>query len=703
MTVNIEAALGKYGSVGNGGAVPPRPVRNLLFNCDHLPCTADGQLLQKIKAMVEKVNEAKGYKKIKMTISSFQSRNQVSMEKRSFSKTNDRISRPPDQCSVSFEKCAQLNISQSTMLLVPLLLVISSILKCTISIEIVCPDQCTCNKSSNIEDYANHLQSKQSVAVHCLLGGLKDESLAKLVQRLPSGTTTLRFTRLNQLQHLHLIRCGLYSLGKRVLVKMKNLNTLHLEDNSISHIGPDTFDDTEQLQKLVLRNNNLPLDALPTGSFAYLKSLQILDLSYNKKRGPFAANIFSGLINLRQLALDGDPLLQQDWRAFDDLPNIEKLLLHNCEISSTPPEYALRKNIRLKHLDLSANALTSSDLGYLIGRLPAIEELNISKNRRLLTELTAGAFAHARLKSLNLAENGLGQLTNASSYQQQHHSTLMVLLNGSRLEHINLCNNGFRQFQSSMLVSSRKTISKLNLCGNQLRFVDDQMTKEMYKLNLLDLSDNRIETLPIHLPSQFSNLLLLNLSGNAISTLHPEHMRTLKKLKILDISRCKLTQLPGYLLDLTYSFDQIYLHDNPWSCRCEVGPLKKFLQKNKHKHSLRQVQCITPKDMQGLSVISIDEQHSDCILGHAQQSTRLKSKSSLFVIIIGMTLIVLLVNVTIVILCIYNRPNGTYRTHEENYEHCRILDLPVSQTVAVKSQSPTSKQLLSETIQLRSD
>ncbi|OUC47763.1 hypothetical protein D917_06678 [Trichinella nativa] len=92
MTVNIEAALGKYGSVGNGGAVPPRPVRNLLFNCDHLPCTADGQLLQKIKAMVEKVNEAKGYKKIKMTISSFQSRNQVSMEKRSFSNTNDRIS-----------------------------------------------------------------------------------------------------------------------------------------------------------------------------------------------------------------------------------------------------------------------------------------------------------------------------------------------------------------------------------------------------------------------------------------------------------------------------------------------------------------------------------------------------------------------------------------------------------------------------------
>ncbi|KRY59485.1 Carboxypeptidase N subunit 2 [Trichinella britovi] len=707
MTVNIEAALGKYGSVGNGGAVPPRPVRNLLFNCDHLPCTADGQLLQKIKAMVEKVNEAKGYKKIKMTISSFQSRNQVSMEKRSFSNTNDPISQATT-VELYHRPCKRRNTNRPKLSTTRLAI---SQGQCTISIGILCPDQCTCNKSSNIDDYANHLQSKQSVAVHCLLGGLKDESLAKLVQRLPSGTTTLRvvgseispnnfsmseeFTRLNQLQHLHLIRCGLYSLGKRVLVKMKNLNTLHLEDNLISHIGPDTFDDTEQLQKLVLRNNNLPLDALPTGSFAYLKSLQILDLSYNKKRGPFAANIFSGLINLRQLALDGDPLLQQDWRAFDDLPNIEKLLLHNCEISSTPPEYALRKNIRLKHLDLSANALTSTDLGYLIGRLPAIEELNISKNRRLLTELTAGAFAHARLKSLNLAGNGLGQLTNASSYQQQHHSTLMLLLNGSRLEHINLCNNGFRQFQSSMLVSSRKTISKLNLCGNQLRFVDDQMTKEMYKLNLLDLSDNRIETLPIHLPSQFSNLLLLNLSGNAISTLHPEHMRTLKKLKILDISRCKLTQLPGYLLDLTYSFDQIYLHDNPWNCRCEVGPLKKFLQKNKHKHSLRQVQCITPKDMQGLSVISIDEQHSDCILGHAQQSTRLKSKSSLFVIIIGMTLIVLLVNVTIVVLCIYNRPNGTYRTHEENYEHCRILDLPVSQTVAVKSQSPTSNQLLS--------
>ncbi|KRX46207.1 Carboxypeptidase N subunit 2 [Trichinella murrelli] len=711
--LNIEAALGKYGSVGNGGAVPPRPVRNLLFNCDHLPCTADGQLLQKIKAMVEKVNEAKGYKKIKMTISSFQSRNQVSMEKRSFSNTNDPISvaakidkettsvrsalKSAHNCDPFIISTIFRNISsQSTMLLVPLLLVISSILKCTISIGILCPDQCTCNKSSNIDDYANHLQSKQSVAVHCLLGGLKDESLAKLVQRLPSGTTTLRHVRrVHTSQSTSTSSFDKMRLGKRVLVKMKNLNTLHLEDNLISHIGPDTFDDTEQLQKLVLRNNNLPLDALPTGSFAYLKSLQILDLSYNKKRGPFAANIFSGLINLRQLALDGDPLLQQDWRAFDDLPNIEKLLLHNCEISSTPPEYALRKNIRLKHLDLSANALTSTDLGYLIGRLPAIEELNISKNRRLLTELTAGAFAHARLKSLNLAGNGLGQLTNASSYQQQHHSTLMLLLNGSRLEHINLCNNGFRQFQSSMLVSSRKTISKLNLCGNQLRFVDDQMTKEMYKLNLLDLSDNRIETLPIHLPSQFSNLLLLNLSGNAISTLHPEHMRTLKKLKILDISRCKLTQLPGYLLDLTYSFDQIYLHDNPWNCRCEVGPLKKFLQKNKHKHSLRQVQCITPKDMQGLSVISIDEQHSDCILGHAQQSTRLKSKSSLFVIIIGMTLIVLLVNVTIVILCIYNRPNGTYRTHEENYEHCRILDLPVSQTVAVKSQSPTSNQLLS--------
>ncbi|KRX88469.1 Carboxypeptidase N subunit 2 [Trichinella pseudospiralis] len=673
MTVNIEAALGKYGSVGNGAAVPPRPVRNLLFNCDHLPCTADGQLLQKIKSNARVV----------------------------------KVSRqPPSNCTGLVNDAIQTDQSLSTTRLA------MSQGQCTISTGIVCPDQCTCNKSSNIQDYANHFHSKQPVAVHCLLGGLKDKNFAKLVQRLPSGTTTLwvvgseinpnnfsmseEFIRLNQLQHLHLIRCGLYSLGKRVLVKMKNLNTLHLEENLISHIGPDTFDNTEQLQKLVLRNNNLPLDALPTGSFAYLKSLQILDLSYNKKRGPFAANIFSGLINLRQLALDGDLLMQQDWRAFDDLPNIEKLLLHNCEISSSPPEYALRKNIRLKYLDLSANALTSTDLGYLIGRLPAIEELNISKNRRLLAELTAGAFAHARLKSLNLAGNGLGQLTNASSYQQQHHSALMTLLNGSRLEQINLCNNGFQQFQSSMLVSSQKTISKLSLCGNQLRFVDDQMTKDMYKLNLLDLSDNRIETLPIHLPSQFSNLVLLNLSGNAISTLHPEHMHSLKKLKVLDISRCKLTQLPGYMLDLTNSFDQIYLHDNPWSCRCEVGPLKKFLQKNKHKHSLRQVQCITPKDMQGLSVISIDEQNSNCILGHAQQSTRLKSKSSLFVIIIGMTLIVLLVNVTIVILCIYNRPNGTYRTHEENDERCHILDLPVSQTAVVKSLSPKSKQLLSD-------
>ncbi|KFD58048.1 hypothetical protein M513_01281, partial [Trichuris suis] len=519
-----------------------------------------------------------------------------------------------------------------------------------------CPNECRCDGPT----------------VCCGKGGLNDQSFVELMMRLPKDTEVLRivgnanmpnnfsmsqeFVRFPKLRQLHLFHCGLYTLGKRVFQRVRSLHDLHLENNVIGHLTADAFDNTNHLERLVLRRNEMALDALPTGSFAYLKRLRHLDLSDNKKSARFASNLFSGMTNLRTLILNGVQLFNEDFQAFTDLPALQVLQLSGCRLNSLPMD-ALSSNGQLRELDLSGNHLTFAHITVLLSKLPLLQNMELARNELLHKHIVANAFAPAkRLIRLGLADNSLGTNNNCH---------LAELLNNSHLTHLDLCNNGFTQFDSSMLASSASTIQQLNLCANGIETIEPTLTRNMSKLKLLNLAKNRLKQLPRHLPAEFGQLETLNLSANALSSLDRRHLESLGSLRVLDLSKCKFSRLPPHFTKLMPQLDQVYLQENPWNCRCDIGTLRELLLTNKPRPSASQVQCISPKDVQGLSVLQIDEQ-AFCTAGRQLlHAATLSNSNALLVIVIGMTLIVLLVNLTIALMCIYNRPAGTYRTNEE--------------------------------------
>uniref|UniRef100_A0A5S6QGM7 LRRCT domain-containing protein n=1 Tax=Trichuris muris TaxID=70415 RepID=A0A5S6QGM7_TRIMR len=533
-----------------------------------------------------------------------------------------------------------------------------------------CPNDCRCQLSDD------------GLKVCCGKGGLNDHGFAELMMQIPNDTKVLRisgndkrpnnfsmsqeFIRFPKLRQLYLSNCGLHTLGKRVFQRARSLHYLHLENNIIGHLTADAFDNTNHLERLVLRRNEMALDALPTGSFAYLRRLRLLDLSDNKKTHRFASNIFSGMTNLRTLILNGVRLFDEDFQTFLDLPALQTLQLSRCRLSNLPAQ-ALSSNRLLRELDLSDNHLTFSHVALLLSNVPSLQSIELASNDLLLrsyaTTTIASVFAPAkRLIRLGLADNSLGSLVASEGRTCR----LAQLLNNSHITHLDLCNNGLKRFDSSMLASSAFTVEQLQLCANAIETIEPTLTRNMSKLKLLNLAKNRLKQLPNYLPAEFRQLETLNLSANALSSLDRRHLESLTSLRVLDLSKCKFTRLPPHFTRLMPQLDQVYLQENPWNCRCDIGTLRELLLTNKPRPSASQVQCISPKDMQGLSILQIDDQAFCSPTGHHLLHTAsLSNNNALLVIVIGMTLILLLVNLTIALMCIYNRPSGTYRTKEE--------------------------------------
>ncbi|MBN3304761.1 PXDN protein, partial [Amia calva] len=118
------------------------------------------------------------------------------------------------------------------------------------------------------------------------------------IPRVPPQTTILdlRFNRIRE------ITPGAFK-------KLKNLNTLLLNNNQIKRIPRKTFDDLENLKYLYL----------------YKNEIQSLD-----------KQAFKGLHSLEQLYIHFNHIETLQADTFSDLPNLERLFLHNNKLSKIP-------------------------------------------------------------------------------------------------------------------------------------------------------------------------------------------------------------------------------------------------------------------------------------------------------------------------------------------------------------------------------
>lgn len=267
-----------------------------------------------------------------------------------------------------------------------------------------------------------------------------------------------------------------------------------------------------------IKEFTVPENAADLSDLRHLAFLEKLTIS--KGVSGQLSNI-SGLANLKEISIADTAVNADELSYIGKLPNLQKLTLNNCSLSTTAGLEAAKE---LTYLDLSNN--TIRNITYL-SDLKKLQQINLSHNA--LNDLSALSGISA-LVDLDVSHNNLTTLSPITAI-----SGLKTLAAGNNavteltgfqqltaLQVLTLSNNSIADISP---LASCTAITKLELANNALK--DISVLSGLNELANLDFSNNKVT----NLPQWSTDCALVNIDGsyNSLSTLEP-----LKGLKSLN-------------------------------------------------------------------------------------------------------------------------------------------------------------------------
>lgn len=197
---------------------------------------------------------------------------------------------------------------------------------------------------------------------------------------------------------LHLQENNIQTISRAALAQLAMLEELHLDDNSISTVGVEegAFREAVSLKLLFLTKNHL--SSIPVGLPADLKELRLDE----NRITDIDEDAFQNITKLQRLLLDGNLLEDADIApgTFQDLINLKELSLARNSLTTPPP---LLPGTSLTKLNLQENQVDNIDVAAFSG-LKKLERLDIFSNQ--LQFLPPGVFDGLRnLRYLNVRNN----------------------------------------------------------------------------------------------------------------------------------------------------------------------------------------------------------------------------------------------------------------------------------------------------------
>lgn len=244
--------------------------------------------------------------------------------------------------------------------------------------------------------------------------------------------------------------------------------------------------------------NNYSLHSLPLDLDIRLRRL---DLSNNLIRQLHTL----ALPHLKQLNLSFNQLHLISESAFENLTQLEELNLSRNALSNNLGNNtrALRSLGRLKTLDLSVNSLNDKAAELYLQNKSVLDHLKMTGN--LLTRLSNKMFQQSKnLRSISI-DNNLISVIQQGTFEPLRH-----------LESLNLAQNNLVYICDFNL----QQVKYLNLSRNSVEFFVTHENNQLYMLEILDLSHNKLLYFPI-IPRQ-NHLRYLYLQNNMIGTFETE-------------------------------------------------------------------------------------------------------------------------------------------------------------------------------------
>ncbi|XP_053207661.1 chaoptin-like isoform X2 [Panonychus citri] len=263
------------------------------------------------------------------------------------------------------------------------------------------------------------------------------------------------------------------------------LKGIEISHNLITRLDVDTFVGLEtSIRELNLRSNRLT--SVPGSALTRLVRLQILNLSGNQ---------------IHEINLDSD--------------------------------FPVNLNGSLKVLLLASNGLTSIGQ-YAFRHVRSLETLDLSGNN--IHFINQAAFAIQPASYPHPSNLAISQSSRSRSRSQQQREPLVAL------KYLNLAHNRLNKIPFDLL-TNLTFLTTLNLASNLITMTFDMATpRRIISLDLLDLSDNHIESLPESAFRNFDKINITRLSRNPLHRIEKSAF-TQSTLIHLYLDHCELVNI----------------------------------------------------------------------------------------------------------------------------------------------------------------
>lgn len=401
--------------------------------------------------------------------------------------------------------------------------------------------------------------------VHCI-PGCKCKSTPLVLQisdckgRIDLNQTTLKNlpAKINFIYFTHV---NIVNIEVDAFKNFLNLHRVEFLDSTIELIHTEAFSKIK-----ILRFFNTPITNSPDLESETLEELNIIGCNL------YLLPLFNKLPNLRILNLSNNQLSILDLSSFLSLYNLEQLYLSNNSISKFPPNlFTNNKELSILHLDrnplkrfyynVTTNQLENLNLqGCKLSHfdlssttyLRSLSELNLSNN--MLYNISADAFSHmTELNYIDLSNNRLTKLDenifSNNSYLEK------VVLDGNRFDSLPVfkmdgkfeiasfsCKHcGLRSIPPNAF-KNMPALTTIELSYNEIENID-YLCRDLFSLNLLDVSYNRITKLDKNTFISTPNLSFLKMDNNPIREISGDVFKYTTNLKKLYLRQCKLNKL----------------------------------------------------------------------------------------------------------------------------------------------------------------
>ena len=421
--------------------------------------------------------------------------------------------------------------------------------------DIICRTKCQCTLGNRRIEY---LCSNQEVPEVALIAYPTNVSYLNFSHNNLSSIKATAFLSINdKLKKLDFGFNFLISIDS-AFQRLSNLEVLKLNDNNLTKLESETFQDLENLLELDLSYNNLETLQM---TFQDLENLLELDLSYNNLE-TLQNDVFAGLHSLSTLDLTDTFLRSIQERAFSSLENLNTLNLEINELEDLHDD-TFQELYNLTTLILRSNFIHKIQSA-LFRDLHKLQVLHLEHN--LLTSLKDDVFSSlSALTRIMVNHNYITSLGDETFHSLSDLKVLILVKNYltilkaswfvglENLLELEVWGNRIKTLEHGVFRNLR-SITGVHLQGNLIEVLDKATLTGLATVKNFDIYNNSLKYIQPGVFDHMVELQDLNLAKNFLTSLPPDLFKKTTKLVYLDLSINRLQNLPlvGHLSQLQH-------------------------------------------------------------------------------------------------------------------------------------------------------